>query len=173
RTLPNLVADKVGIFPVFIPCLIIAGAIVFAMFAISSIPAVVIFCLLYGFFSGAYISLLGPMFAAMADHPSEMGARMGFAFALVGVAALIGTPIDGALVGSGPEYEWWKAIVFSAVGYVRATHLIVAYHALIRLSCWSDAHLGSLEVSCSRRSGETMGLTYGSYLMMLKSNIFH
>ncbi|KZP00819.1 MFS general substrate transporter [Calocera viscosa TUFC12733] len=115
RTIPNLIADKIGIFPVFVPTSVVAGAVVFAMFGISTIPAVIIFCLLYGFFSGAYISLMGPMFAAMADHPSEMGARMGLAFALVGVAALVGTPIDGALVGNGPDYVWWKAIVFSSI----------------------------------------------------------
>jgi len=115
RTLPNLLADKVGIFPVFLPTSVIAGAIVFAMYGLRTTAGIVIFCILYGFFSGAYISLLGPMFAAMADHPSEMGARMGLAFALVGVAALIGTPIDGALVGNGPDYAWSKAIIFSAV----------------------------------------------------------
>lgn len=115
RTLPNLLADKIGIYPVFLPTSVVAGAVIFVMFGISTIPAVVIFCLLYGLFSGAYISLLGPMFVAMADHPSEIGARTGFALALIGIAALVGTPIDGALVGNGPDYVWSNAIIFSAI----------------------------------------------------------
>ncbi|KZT61346.1 MFS general substrate transporter [Calocera cornea HHB12733] len=115
RTVPNLFADKVGVFTVLIPSSLVTGALVFAMFGVKSVGAVVVFCLLYGFFSGAYVSLLTPLMAVLSDHFAEMGIRMGFAFACVGLAALVGTPIDGALIGSGPIYSWWKAEVFSGV----------------------------------------------------------
>ncbi|KZT61353.1 MFS general substrate transporter [Calocera cornea HHB12733] len=132
RTLPNLIADKFGPITVLIPASTIAGALVFALLGITNIAGLIIVCILYGFFSGAYVSLLGPVFASMSDHVSEIGSvagrqplrvaaniivrlRMGLAFAFLGFSALIGTPIDGALLGNGPEYFWWKAVLFSAV----------------------------------------------------------
>ncbi|KZP00833.1 MFS general substrate transporter [Calocera viscosa TUFC12733] len=115
RTLPNILADKLGISPVLLVLTYIAGGIVFAMFGLKDVGGTVIFCILYGFATGAYVSMTGPFFASMADHLSEMGVRMGLALALVGVAALVGTPIDGALLGSGPDYNWSRAIVFTSV----------------------------------------------------------
>ncbi|KZT61361.1 MFS general substrate transporter [Calocera cornea HHB12733] len=130
RTLPNIVADRIGIFPVIITSSFVAGAIIFAMFGVKSVGAVVIFCLLYGFFSGAYVSLLAPLMAHLSDHFAEMGIRMGVAFAIVGIAALVGTPIDGALIGNGPVYTWWKAEVFSAV-VMLAGCLLLTYAAFL------------------------------------------
>ncbi|KZP00834.1 MFS general substrate transporter [Calocera viscosa TUFC12733] len=132
RTLPNLLADRVGILPVLIPASFITGALVFAMFGLKSVGAVVIFCLLYGFFSGAYVSLLPPLMAALSDNFSEIGIRMGFAFACVGIAALVGAPIDGALIGNGPVYAWWKAEVFSAVVMLAGSSLLVYAAHLLR-----------------------------------------
>ena len=39
--------------------------------------------------------------------------RMGIAFTVLGVAALTGSPIAGALLTT--HYAWWRPIVFSAV----------------------------------------------------------
>ncbi|KZP00821.1 MFS general substrate transporter [Calocera viscosa TUFC12733] len=125
RTLPNIVADRIGIFLPLISSSFVAGAIVFAMFGVHSVGAIVIFCLLYGFFSGAYISLLAPLMAVLSDHISEMGIRMGVCFAFVGIAGLVGTPINGALIGNGPVYAWWKAEVFSAVVMLAGCGLLV------------------------------------------------
>jgi MCP family monocarboxylic acid transporter-like MFS transporter 10 len=42
---------------------------------------------------------------------------MGIAFSVVGIAMLIGTPIEGALLDrtTGDTFIWWKAILFSGV----------------------------------------------------------
>jgi len=68
---------------------------------------------LYGFFSGAFVSLMGPLMASMAKDVSELGIRMGIAFALSGVAGLIGSPINGALLGV--RYQWWRSVTFSGI----------------------------------------------------------
>ncbi|KZP00827.1 MFS general substrate transporter [Calocera viscosa TUFC12733] len=132
RTLPNLIADKFGPITVLIPASTIAGALVFALLGIKNIAGLVIVCILYGFFSGAYISLIGPMFASMSDHVSEIGLRMGLAFALLGFSVLIGTPIDGALLGSGPVYFWWKAVLFSAVTMLAGCATLVISRQLLQ-----------------------------------------
>ncbi|KAG9077915.1 hypothetical protein FS749_010161 [Ceratobasidium sp. UAMH 11750] len=53
RTIPNFVADKYGPFNLLIPCATISGVLIFAMFGVKSSGALVVFGLLYGFFSGA------------------------------------------------------------------------------------------------------------------------
>ncbi|KAJ1301772.1 hypothetical protein OPQ81_009001 [Rhizoctonia solani] len=113
RTIPNFIADKLGPFNLLIPCSAISGALIFAMFGIKSSAALIIFSILYGFFSGAYVSLISPMFVSLANGFHEIGIRMGLAFAIVGFAALTGTPIAGALLTR--ELTWWRPIVFSGI----------------------------------------------------------
>ncbi|KZT61355.1 MFS general substrate transporter [Calocera cornea HHB12733] len=73
RTVPNYLADKVGPITVLIPASALAGTIVFALLGIRDVASLAVVCMLYGFFSGAYVSLLGPTFASMADDVSEIG----------------------------------------------------------------------------------------------------
>ncbi|SGZ26323.1 BQ5605_C024g09886 [Microbotryum silenes-dioicae] len=102
RTIPNAIADRVGPFNVLLPTVTLSGACVFIMFFASSSAGAIVFVLLYGFLSGAYVSLVGPAFASTATHPSEIGVRMGLPFVFIGAAALIGSPIAGQLVNRTP-----------------------------------------------------------------------
>ncbi|KAG9074018.1 hypothetical protein FS749_014467, partial [Ceratobasidium sp. UAMH 11750] len=111
RTIPNLLADKFGIFNVIIPCSAIVGVLVFAMFGVTSVGALIVFSILYGFFSGAFVSLISPMFVALARHMHEVGLRLGFGFGIVGIAALVGTPISGALLTD--QNLWYRPIIFA------------------------------------------------------------
>jgi len=98
-----------------IPSQFISAALIFSLFGVKDQGSLVAFCVLYGFFSGAVFSLFAPMLASMANSMAEVGIRMGVAFLIMGVAGLTGNPINGALIGAGPEYDWWKAILFSGV----------------------------------------------------------
>jgi hypothetical protein len=40
---------------------------------------------------------------------------MGLPFVALAVAALVGSPITGKLLGNGPDFHWWKASTFSGV----------------------------------------------------------
>jgi MCP family monocarboxylic acid transporter-like MFS transporter 10 len=94
----------------------------------------VTFAILYGFFSGGYVSLISPVFVSMANNVSEIGRvalvsppllhpdlnpppiprdriRMGMAFVCVGLAALAGSPIAGALLVRTPNFV--APIIFS------------------------------------------------------------
>lgn len=119
RTIPNFMADKVGIFNVIIPCSGVVGVLIFAMFGVKSPGALIVFSILYGFFSGAFVSLISPMFIALARHMHEVGARLGLGFAVVGIAALVGTPISGALLTD--ENLWYRPIVFAGVVVLAGT----------------------------------------------------
>ncbi|EJU01046.1 hypothetical protein DACRYDRAFT_53738 [Dacryopinax primogenitus] len=114
RFVPNIFADEYGAMTCQIPNIIISTGLVFTLLGIKTQSGVIAFCLLYGFFSGALISLYPPIAAAFADSMAEVGIRMGVTFFSFAVACLAGSPIVGALIGYGP-YAWWKGIVFSGV----------------------------------------------------------
>ena len=73
----------------------------------------------YGFMFGSVIALYLPMIADISLRGTDMGKRMGIALAPIGVASLIGPPIAGAILG--PDYTWWRPIVFSAVSTIRTS----------------------------------------------------
>ncbi|KAG8747617.1 hypothetical protein FRC10_000160 [Ceratobasidium sp. 414] len=124
RTIPNFVADKYGPFNLLIPCATISGVLIFAMFGVKSSAALVVFGLLYGFFSGAFISLIPPVFVSLSRNMQEIGLRMGLAFFVLGFSALTGTPIAGALLST--QFTWWKPIVFSGVVVLAGAALLSA-----------------------------------------------
>jgi hypothetical protein len=58
RTIPNLLADMFGVINIFIVVTFSTGALSFALVGVNSVGGVVIFAILYGFFSGAGRSCL-------------------------------------------------------------------------------------------------------------------
>ncbi|KAI0072189.1 MFS general substrate transporter [Panus rudis PR-1116 ss-1] len=113
RTLPNLLAQRIGLFNTLIPIAIICGVLIIALLGITSAAGIVVFAVLYGFFSGAYVSILSPTAAELSNTPGEVGLRMGVAFFFAAIGVLTGPPIDGRVLG--PTFIWHKAVIFSAV----------------------------------------------------------
>jgi hypothetical protein len=60
RTLPNLLADKIGPLNVSIFVSFGTGVMVFALFGVTDLSGVIVFAILYGFFSGGSQYILGP-----------------------------------------------------------------------------------------------------------------
>lgn len=130
RTIPNLLADTYGPFNMLIIASVGAGAMIFAMFGATNVAGVVCFALFYGFFSGAYVSLLPGCFASLSSHLGEVGVRMGFAWSIVSLAGLTGPPINGALLGDHGELHWWKPVLFSGIIVLAGAASLVAARAL-------------------------------------------
>ena len=59
RVLPNIFVDKIGALNMCIPCVLIASILGFAWIVIKDTAGLVVFCLLYGFVSGLYLTLTG------------------------------------------------------------------------------------------------------------------
>ncbi|KIM82760.1 hypothetical protein PILCRDRAFT_820057 [Piloderma croceum F 1598] len=110
RTIPNLIADKLGVLNVFIVVTFGAGVLLFALFGISSVGGVTIFAILYGFFSGGVLSLAAPLMVSFASNDSEIGMRIGVSYFINSFGFLTGPPISGALLGS--QINWDKPIIF-------------------------------------------------------------
>lgn len=58
RVLPNFLGDKVGPYNMIIPTSFISGIGIFAWLAVDSTAGLIVFAVVYGFFSGSFISLL-------------------------------------------------------------------------------------------------------------------
>jgi len=113
RTIPNMLADHFGPMNALTAVSFGAGILILGLFGVSNVAGVAVFAVLYGFFSGAVLSLVSPTLASLSPHPSQIGVRLGLAFFIGSVCNLTGTPIDGALLTAGPYY-WYRPIIFSA-----------------------------------------------------------
>ncbi|EIW75911.1 MFS general substrate transporter [Coniophora puteana RWD-64-598 SS2] len=133
RTLPNFLADVIGPFNVMIPCTIISGGIMWLIFSATTVGGTVAFGILYGFFSGGFISIITPAVASFSQGVEEIGMRIGFASFVIGFALLTGTPIAGALVQNGKTYVWYRPLIFaSVVVLVGAAFSIYSRHLLAK-----------------------------------------
>ena len=77
RIISNYLADYLGNLNLMVFTCTIAGFLAFSVFGAGSAAGSIIVSLIYGFFSGGYVSLIGASLISMATHPSEVGIRMG------------------------------------------------------------------------------------------------
>jgi len=110
RIVPNFIGDIWGPFNAIIACTLVCAVLIFAMIAATSTGGIIAICVLYGLFSGAYVSLMGPLFASLANNLAEIGIRLGFAFTIIAFAGLAGTPIGGALLTE--DLIWVRPLSF-------------------------------------------------------------
>ncbi|EED81649.1 predicted protein [Postia placenta Mad-698-R] len=113
RVIPSIAADYMGQLNVIGPIALICSALIFALFGAVRAAPVVVWTVLYGFFSGSCLSLFPSVFAYLANDTGEVGLRTGLGFFVLAFAMLTGTPIDGALLGD--DYSWYKALIFSGI----------------------------------------------------------
>ncbi|CDO77695.1 hypothetical protein BN946_scf184969.g46 [Trametes cinnabarina] len=113
RLSPGFFANKLGVENITVVSTFVCAVLILGMIGLSSVASVVVIGIIYGFFAGTYIAMLAPLLAHLTDDMSELGARMGLAFALCGFGTLVGTPIDGALLTG--DYIWWRPALFSGL----------------------------------------------------------
>jgi predicted MFS family arabinose efflux permease len=123
RLLPGLVADRFGNFLTLSMAGVATGILLLCWMAVHTNAGTIVFCIFYGFFSGALVSLLSPCFAQLAPRPNVIGAYLGMALTIDGLAGLTGTPICGALIA---QYGWHSAMIFSGVSVLVGSALVCA-----------------------------------------------
>ena len=129
RIIPNFFADKTGPFNMLVPCSFIAAILAFAWIGIKSTAGLVVFAILYGFFSGTFVSLPPASIVSISPNVSEIGARMGTSFLFAGIGVLVGTPIAGATIDLEAAH-YLSAQIFCAVLVLAAS----AFLAVARIS---------------------------------------
>ncbi|KAL6299490.1 major facilitator superfamily domain-containing protein [Sparassis latifolia] len=94
---PNFLADLTGPLNMLIPCCFATGVLALSWISVHSVGGLATFAVLYGFFSGAFVSLPSPTLASLSPDLKKIGTRMGMMFGITAIGLLIRTPIAGAL----------------------------------------------------------------------------
>lgn len=89
RILPNIFANLIGPFNIMFTCTVISGAMMFALVNLSSLAGVVIVAFLYGFFTGAFVSLPPTCFVKLSPDRALIGTRIGMGYAVMAIGNLI------------------------------------------------------------------------------------
>ncbi|KAJ5640871.1 MFS monocarboxylate transporter [Penicillium herquei] len=114
RITPGLIADRVGSLNTLIPVNLIATIMAFAWMGIHNEAGAIVFACIYGFASGAIVSLPPTILLRLSPNLAIVGTRMGMAFTFAGLGLLIGNPIAGALLNL-EQAIFWKAQLFCAI----------------------------------------------------------
>ncbi|KAJ5470245.1 hypothetical protein N7530_007602 [Penicillium desertorum] len=123
RLLPGVLADKVGRFNTICCFGSSTGILLLCWIAVKSNAAIIVFAALYGFFSGAIVSLMSPCIAHLSRTPSHIGTYLGMGMAVISLAGLTGTPITGALIDHYKSYT--QAAIFSGVSTLVGAALVL------------------------------------------------
>lgn len=98
RILPNFMADKTGPMNMLVPCTIAAGMMCLCWIRVTDVASITVFAAFYGFFAGAYVSLLSPVIVQLITDMTVVGTWMGMCLFIASFGLLAGNPIAGALV---------------------------------------------------------------------------
>ncbi|KAJ4360679.1 uncharacterized protein N0V89_001246 [Didymosphaeria variabile] len=120
RALPGYVADRFGYFNVMCITSFTCATFIFALWLTSgaSEAAITAFAVIFGFWSGAAISLT-PVCIGQVCKTEDYGKRSGTTFSISSLAVLVSIPIAGAIVNaSGGAFT--GLIVFAGASYMAA-----------------------------------------------------
>ncbi|CAG8133133.1 unnamed protein product [Penicillium olsonii] len=99
RLVPNLLADQyTGPLNLLIPFALATAIVAYCWAAVTNTTGLWAFAVFYGLFAAGIQSLFPATLSTLTTDLKKIGVRMGMVLSVVGVAALIGSPIAGALV---------------------------------------------------------------------------
>lgn len=131
----SLLTYRLGASHILLVSVIASAVLLFGWTGIHSVAGFVVFCVLFGIFSGVLISA-NPLVIAhpvVSPTPSVIGTRMGMQWFATSLGVLIGAPIGGVLEGHGGSDGFLGLQLFSAVGMiVGAGFLLVPTMAIWR-----------------------------------------
>ncbi|KAH7927642.1 MFS general substrate transporter [Leucogyrophana mollusca] len=115
RIVPACLSDVIGRFNLLTPTAFLSGlsCLVFWMFS-ESLATVMSFAAVYGFLSGAFISVITPCVAQISDI-REIGTRIGILYTLISLPSLFGGPIAGAMLQDNHSYTGMIALAGTSI----------------------------------------------------------
>lgn len=95
-------ADILGPVNMLFVCFIGSSVLAFGWIGVTSTAGAIVFCLLYGCFSGALISLVLTVISAiLCPNPHVIGVRIGMICIFCSVGILVGSPLGGLILHNG------------------------------------------------------------------------
>ncbi|KAI9433178.1 MFS general substrate transporter [Lactarius indigo] len=126
RLAPTALADRVGTLNTTIPCALICGVLALAWTAVHSTGALLAFALLYGFFSGSFVTLPPSTLVELSPDLSKVGTRIGMGFGVSGLGVLVGSPVGGALLNFHTGQFVHMQVFCAVTMFVACAMLVVA-----------------------------------------------
>lgn len=134
RILSGVAADKVGKYNVFVIACGVAGIFTLGMWIpATGNAALIVFAVIFGFTSGAYVSLIGGLVAQISPLP-EIGFRSGLVFLVGSIGGLTTNPIAGQILDTSAGWSGLKG--FAGAFLIAGTAVIMAvrlYHTGFKL----------------------------------------
>lgn len=119
RLIPNFFADKVGPVNIQIPFAFITAILCFGWIGIKDTAGLIVFCVLYGFFCGSFVSLPGITVVSLSPNLNRIGIQLGMALTISGCGLLVGEPIAGAILrdqGGWIGLQSWCGVLLAISG---------------------------------------------------------
>jgi MFS family permease len=96
----------------------------------------IVFAILYGTASGAFVALIPAMIAQISDI-SEIGHRTGFGFAILSIPALVSNPIGGAIL-SADNGKFRDMQIYAGIMLLAGSCLfVVTRYTLVGFKVWT------------------------------------
>ncbi|KAL3421605.1 major facilitator superfamily transporter [Phlyctema vagabunda] len=136
RILPGYLGDKLGRFNVMIAMCTFSALVLVVLWlpgtllAPGSVAVYVLFSLLYGFASGAFVGLVPALLGQISPDITKIGVRQGVLFSCISIATLTGSPIAGAIL-SRQHGTYWGLQVFAGAMMVASTVLLIAARVVL------------------------------------------
>ncbi|KAE8144875.1 major facilitator superfamily domain-containing protein [Aspergillus avenaceus] len=117
RLIPNLMADwYTGPMNLLIPCSLATGVVAYCWATVNNQNGMYAFSAFYGLAAAGIQSLFPATLSTFMTDLKTSGVRMGMVLSVVAIAALIGSPIAGALVErDGGQYLYAQMFMGSAI----------------------------------------------------------
>ncbi|KAJ5198380.1 uncharacterized protein N7498_007497 [Penicillium cinerascens] len=117
RLVPNLMADQfTGPLNLLIPFSCATAIVSYCWSAVHDMSSLWTFAVFYGLFAAGIQSLFPATLSTLTTDLKKIGVRMGMVLSIVAVAALIGSPIAGALISTdGGDYLYAQMFMGSAI----------------------------------------------------------
>ncbi|KAJ7197437.1 hypothetical protein GGX14DRAFT_545457 [Mycena pura] len=113
RLAPGLLAQRLGVVNIILTASGCGAVLLLCMIALKTFASVVTLGVIFGFWIGVFVTLMAPLVAVLTPDMGELGLRIGVTFGVVGIAGLVGPPINGALLTA--HNHWWRPALFSGL----------------------------------------------------------
>lgn len=123
RVIPGIMADKVGRLNMLMASAIASGILIFCLQKMTTNPTIIAFSALYGFTSGAIISLTSVNLAQIPKNAGDIGTYIGQGMAIVAFGVLIGPPTNGALVSRYHTFN--RPLIMSGVFVISGGLMVI------------------------------------------------
>ncbi|OQE38577.1 hypothetical protein PENCOP_c008G05037 [Penicillium coprophilum] len=136
RILPGYLGDKLGRFNVMISMCALSAIVILALWlpgtllAPGSAAIYVVFSMLYGFASGAFVGMVPALLGQISPDVTKIGVRQGVLFTCISIASLTGSPIAGAIL-SRQNGTYWGLQVFGGAMMVASVFFFIAARAVL------------------------------------------